>query len=93
VRVPAPFIPLKKDESISIEVVVEAQPKPVVKWLLNDRELLAKDGVQVSKDAEANTYTLSIAKLNPAAHSGAITVLATNVVGSSKHTFNVDVLG
>jgi len=93
VKVPMAFIPLKKDESISIEVVVEAQPKPTIKWMLNERELLAKDGVQFAKNLETNTYSLIIPKLNPLTHSGAITVLATNVVGTSKHCFNVDVLG
>lgn len=54
--------------------------------------MTAKDGVQIAKDADNNTYTLTLPKL-AATHNGTVTVKATNVVGSVTHEFNIMILG
>jgi hypothetical protein len=93
VKVPEPLQPLKKDETITVEVVVESNPKPTVAWSLNGKELTAKDGVKIGKDLATNTYSLTILKLNSSVHAGAYTVTATNSIATSKHQFNLDILG
>ena len=93
VKVPEPFQPLKKDETITIEVVVEANPKPTINWILNGKEFTSKDGVQISKDVATDTYTLTIPSINPSVHSGTITIKASNVVGSVQHELILETLG
>jgi len=93
VRVPEPFQPFQKDESVTIEVVVEAVPKPTINWICNGKELTAKDGVQINKDVTTNTYTLIIPKLNPSVHAGTITVKAFNVISSVEHVLKLEIQG
>ena len=93
IKVPEPFQPLKKDESVKIEVVVEANPKPTINWILNNKEVNSKDGVQIIKDVASDTYSLTIPKINPSVHAGTIIIKATNVVGTIQHEIRLDVLG
>ena len=91
-KVPLPFAPFRKDESIKIEVVVEASPKPTINWILNGKELTNKDSVQITKDASSDTYTLSIPKLL-ANHAGILNIKASNTVGTEQIEYNLDILG
>ena len=93
VRVPEPFQPFQKDESVTIEVVVEAVPKPTINWICNGKELTARDGIQLNKDIATNTYTLIIPKLNPNSHNGTFTIKATNVVGTVHYDFDIIIQG
>ena len=92
VKVPEPFLPLKKDESIKIEVVVEGNPKPTINWILNGKEFTNKDGIQIVKDVATNTYSLTIPNIS-SSHAGTITCKATNIVSSVQHDFHIEVLG
>ncbi len=93
VKVPESFQPFQKDESVTIEVVVEAIPKPTINWICNGKELTAKDGVQINKDVASNTYTLIIPKLNPSVHAGTITARAANVISSVEHSLKLEIQG
>ena len=93
VKVPEPFEPFKKDEAITVEVIIEANPKPIVAWSLNGKELTAKDGVKVTKDVATNTYTFTILKLNSSVHAGTYTITATNSIATVNHHFKLDILG
>ena len=92
-KVPEPFEPLKKDETITIEVVVESNPKPTIIWTLNGKELTVKDGVKIFKDVANNTYSLTIIKLNSSAHAGNYIIKATNTIGTTTHEIKLDILG
>ena len=52
-----------------------------------------KDGVQIEKDVNNNKYSLTIAKVNPIAHNGTITIKANNIVKTTQHDMNLIVLG
>lgn len=93
VKVPEPLAPINKDESVKLECIVEAAPKPTVSWLINGKEVTAKDGVQIEKDVNNNKYTLAIPKANPAVHAGVITIKASNVIGTVQHDINLNILG
>lgn len=76
-----------------MELIVEAYPKPTVSWILNGKELTSRDGVQVTKDINKNTYTLTIPKLNSSIHCGKLNIKATNTVGSAQKEYNLNILG
>ena len=92
-KVPEPLNPLKKDETLTLEVVVTGNPKPTISWILNGKEFTAKDGVQINKNIETNTYTLTIPNINPSIHYGKIVIKASNVVDTIQHEISLDVLG
>lgn len=91
VQVPEPFQPFRSNEPVKIQVVVESNPKPTISWLLNGKELTAKDA-QMVKDVATNTYSLTIMKLNSSIHNGTVTIRATNPVGTSIHEVNLVIL-
>lgn len=91
-KVPEPFEPIKPNESVKIEVVVEASPKPTINWILNGKEISAKDN-QIVKDIATDTYSLTIPKINPSLHAGRIVIKASNVVGTVQHEVKLDILG
>lgn len=92
VKVPDEVPPTNKEESIRLECTVEAFPKPNVNWFINGKELTAKDGVQIEKDVNNNKYALTIPKANPTAHSGLVTIKATNAIGSAQHELTLSIL-
>ncbi len=61
--------------------------------IINGKDLTNKDGVQISKDINNNTYTLIIPKLNPSVHDGIITIKATNPIGTIQHDIHLNILG
>jgi hypothetical protein len=93
VKVPEPLAPINKEETVRLECIVEASPKPTVSWLINGKELTTKDGVQIEKDVANNKYTLTIPKANPAVHAGVITIKASNPIGTITHDLNLNILG
>ena len=76
-----------------MEYIIEGIPKPTINWISNGKEFTAKDGVQIAKDVDTDTYTLTIPKLNPTSHAGSIIVKATNVVGSVQHEIDINIQG
>lgn len=80
-----------KEKEAKFECVVKSNPKPNVIWLLNGKELTAKDGVRIEKDAAKDKYTLVIPKIT-AAHVGTITVKATNEFGTIEKNVELDAL-
>lgn len=93
VQVPEPLAPTNKDESVRLECIVEAIPKPTISWLINGKELTTKDGVQIEKDVNNNKYALVIPKLNSTTHSGVLTIKASNTIGTAQHEMIISVLG
>jgi len=88
-----PLQPLKKDETITVEVTIEANPKPNVVWSLNGKEVTAKDGFKITKDLATNTYSLTILKLNSSVHAGTLTITASNLIATVSHQFYLVILG
>ncbi len=74
-------------------MIVEATPKPTINWICNGKEFTAKDGVQMTKNVETNTYILTIPKLNPSNHAGTITVKASNIVQTVEHHIKLEIQG
>ena len=84
---------MKKEETVKFEFVVEGLPKPTISWSINGKELTVKDGVQIEKDVPNNKYSLTIPKANPLAHSGVVSIKATNAIGTSQHDITLNILG
>lgn len=72
--------------------MIDALPKPKVTWSLNGKELTNKDNVKFEVDQKTSANCLIIPKVL-ASHLGTITIRASNNVGETEHTFNLDVLG
>lgn len=89
---PEPLAPITKEETIKLECIVEASPKPTVNWLMNGKEFTPKDGVQIEKDVNNNKYTLTIPKANPSVHCGVLTIKASNPIGTIQHELNINIL-
>ncbi len=81
-----------QDTSVRFECTIDAVPKPKVSWLLNGKELTAKDNVKFESNAQTQTNALVIPKVS-AAHLGTITIKASNQVGEVEFSFKMDVLG
>ena len=77
-----------KDKEARFECIVKSNPKPNVIWILNDKELTAKDGVKIEKDIAKDKYTLIIPKVL-ATHIGKYTVKALNEFGSAEKLCNL----
>ena len=81
------------DQPIKLECLVEALPKAKLSWILNGKELTAKDGVKFETDpARTAYYSMTISKVG-AVHMGSYTIKASNAVGEVEQTFNLNVLG
>ncbi len=91
------FIVIPKDQSIlrdketKFECVVTSNPKPVVTWYLNEKELTIKDGVRIEKDIANDKYSLVIPKTSDK-NLGTYTVKATNEFGSSEKKCSLEIL-
>jgi hypothetical protein len=92
IKVPEPIEPLKKDESVKFEFIVDGPPKPTISWLINDKEVELKDEVTIEKDVKNDTYTMTIPKINPSIHAGMISIKATNIISTAQHDINLIVL-
>lgn len=77
---------------IKFECIADSMPKAKITWSLNGKELTVKDNVKFEQDAKTNASFLVIPKAS-ASHIGSYTVKASNAVGESEHSFNLDVLG
>lgn len=93
VKLPDTVGPVTKDESVKYESIIEGLPKPTISWLLNGKELSNKDGVVIEKDVNTNKYSLSIPKVNPNIHSGKISIIAKNTIGTIQHEILLSVNG
>ncbi len=60
--------------------------------LLNGRELSNKDGVQLEKEINNDRYSLKIPKLT-SAHTGVLSIKATNQLKSIENNLDIKVLG
>ena len=78
-----------KDKEAKFECLIKANPKPNVIWLMNDKEITAKDGIRVEKDANKDKYSIVVAKVTTMA---SFTVKASNEFGSIEKTCQLDVL-
>ena len=81
-----------QDQSIKFECLVDALPKAKLSWLLNGKELTAKDNVKFETDPKTASNYLTIPKVN-ANHLGKFTIKASNAVGENEHSFDLNVLG
>ena len=79
-----------QDQPAKFECIVDAMPKAKITWNLNGKELTAKDNVKFEADAKTNVTALVIPKVN-ASFFGAYVIKASNQVGESEVTFNLDV--
>jgi hypothetical protein len=80
-----------KDKEARFECIVQSNPKPVVTWSLNGKELTPKDGVRIEKDLPNDKYILVIPKV-ALTHIGTVSVKAVNDMGSSERSCQLDVL-
>jgi hypothetical protein len=80
------------DTTAKFECVVDANPKPKLIWLLNDKELTVKDNVKFEVDAKTTANILVIPKVT-SLHVGTFTIKASNSVGEIEHKFNLIVNG
>lgn len=81
------------NQSVKLECLVDALPKAKLSWFLNGRELTTKDGVKFETDPKTSSNNLLIAKIINTTHLGKYTIKASNIVGETIHTFDLDVLG
>ena len=79
-----------KDKEAKFECIIKSNPKPNIIWLMNDKEITAKDGIRVEKDANKDKYSIIIPKVTTVAN---FTVKASNEFGSIEKTCQLDVLG
>lgn len=79
------------DGPLRLDCVVQGNPRPKLTWTVNGRELAAKDGCRFEYDQKTSTDSLVIAKVTNT-HAGTYVVKATNNIGESECTFNVDVV-
>lgn len=82
-----------QDQSVKFECLVDALPKAKVSWFLNGKELTLKDNIKFEVDQKTSSNNLIIAKVSQSIHLGKYTIKASNNVGESEHSFDVDVLG
>ena len=80
------------EQLIKFECLVEAYPKAKVSWIFNQKELSLKDNVKFETDQKTGTNYLIISKAN-ISHSGRYRIIASNLVGSVEHNFNIEILG
>ena len=78
-----------KDKEAKFECIIKSNPKPNIIWLMNDKEITAKDGIRVEKDANKDKYSIIIPKVTTVAN---FTVKASNEFGSIEKTCQLDVL-
>ncbi|GAB6018704.1 hypothetical protein CHUAL_000380 [Chamberlinius hualienensis] len=78
------------DSSISFETKVTGKPKPAVKWVKGDKELIASEKVAFDSDEAAGTYKLTLKGLAPE-DSGIYACVAENVAASVKQPFKLSV--
>ena len=78
-----------KDKEAKFECIIKANPKPNVIWLLNDKEISAKDGIRVEKDINKDKYSIVIPKVTSIS---TFTVKASNEFGSIEKSCQLDVL-
>ena len=72
-----------KEKEAKFECIVKSNPKPNVIWILNEKEMSAKDGVRIEKDLNKDKYSLTIPKVL-ANHIGTYTVKAINEFGTNE---------
>ena len=82
-----------QDQSVKFECLVDALPKAKISWFLNGKELTVKDNVKFEVDPKSSSNNLIIPKVSQSTHLGKYTIKASNNVGESEHSFDVDVLG
>ena len=80
-----------QDTLVKFECIVDSNPKAKLTWFLNGKELTNKEA-KFEADAKTNANYMVIAKAS-LANIGSYTIKATNAVGESEHSFNLDVLG
>jgi sporulation protein YlmC with PRC-barrel domain len=78
-----------KDKEAKFECIIKANPKPNIIWLMNDKEITAKDGIRVEKDANKDKYSIIIPKVTSVA---SFTIKASNEFGTIEKTVQLDVL-
>lgn len=71
---------------------MDGLPKAKITWFLNGKELTNKDNVKFEVDQKSNANYLVIPKI-ASFHLGTITVKASNNVGETEHSFDLNVLG
>lgn len=81
-----------QDTQARFECLIDASPKPKVTWSLNGKELTNKDNVKIEVDQKTLANCLVIPKVL-ASHLGTLTIKASNNVGETEHSFNLDILG
>ena len=60
---------------------------------MNAKEILSRDGFKIEKDTNNNRYVLKITKINPAIHSGILTIKAKNTVGITQKQVILNIVG
>lgn len=86
---PPVFVKLLNDvivsegDSVSFECVITGDPKPDIKWLLNNQEVTQNEKLLFSSDLEKDTYLLHIPKVSTNER-GVYTVKASNPCGDAK---------
>lgn len=67
-------------------------PKAKLTWLLNGKELTAKDNIKFETDAKTSATFMIIPKVM-VSHIGTYTIKASNNVGEIEHSFTFDAFG
>lgn len=80
---------LKEKESY-FEAIVKSNKKIEVKWRLNEKELISKDGIRIEKDEKANKYKLTIKR---SIEGGEIKCSAKNEHGEVEERCSLQIMG
>ncbi|CAF1406250.1 unnamed protein product, partial [Rotaria sordida] len=71
---------------------IDGYPTPTITWLLNEKPLTAKEGVQVEFDATTDEAKLFIPNIDLQQHAGSITCRLENPYGCQEETVQLAVL-
>ena len=83
---------IMKEKEAVFEATVKSSTPVNVKWIVNDKELISKEGVKLEKDNNKNKFTLTIKRANKE-HEGDILCKAENEHGSCEKICNLMLIG
>ncbi|CAF2668355.1 unnamed protein product, partial [Rotaria sp. Silwood2] len=83
---------VKQGETALFKTQIDECPPPKISWLLNGKELITKEGIQVQFDDTTGQANLSISNVDLQQHAGSITCRLEKPYGYQEETFQLAVL-